>query len=433
MAPITKTFTVKQSKPRIGIIGGTIWGNRGAESMLTTTIGMLRKDFPDARFIIFSYYPEKDRTLIGDLEIKILSSTPFALITGHFLGAIVLKIARMLGLKQQSGKLFNTAVELSSCDVLLEIGGITFSDGREKYLPFNILTIWPAMILGVPVIKLSQALGPFRNGINRNAAGLFLSKCRHIFARGSESLEHLRSLGLPEEKISLSPDIAFCFDLKFSLSHENEEMRRDLVRTLTAIKESGKKIIAISPSVLVEKQSQNAGIDYLGIFNDFMNDMDSRDHHFVIFPNASRKGIKKTHNNDLVAIEKMKEIAILEGQVKVGVSWVTYDINSAAIREIVRISDLLITSRFHAMIAALCERVPVLVVGWSHKYDEVLKLFGLGEYALDFKDADCTGLKDMAVQMVQDQQAIRNRIASKFESIRVLSADQFKQVAKILE
>ena len=50
-------------EPVISIIGGTIWGNRGAESMLVTVIGQLRASFPNARFNVFSYYPAKDREL----------------------------------------------------------------------------------------------------------------------------------------------------------------------------------------------------------------------------------------------------------------------------------------------------------------------------------------------------------------------------------
>ena len=56
-------------KPRISIIGGTFWGNRGAESMLATTIGMISRAFPDARFVVFSYYPEKDRQLVRDNRV----------------------------------------------------------------------------------------------------------------------------------------------------------------------------------------------------------------------------------------------------------------------------------------------------------------------------------------------------------------------------
>ena len=32
------------------------------------------------------------------------------------------------------------------------------------------------------------------------------------------------------------------------------------------------------------------------------------------------------------------------------------------------------------------QKVPVLLVGWSHKYQEVLDFFELGQYAIDFSD-----------------------------------------------
>lgn len=39
----------------IGISGATVWGNRGAEAMLVTTVGQVRERYPDARFYLFSY------------------------------------------------------------------------------------------------------------------------------------------------------------------------------------------------------------------------------------------------------------------------------------------------------------------------------------------------------------------------------------------
>ena len=47
---------------------------------------------------------------------------------------------------------------------------------------------------------------------------------------------------------------------------------------------------------------------------------------------------------------------------------------------------MLLTSRFHAMISALAERTPLLVIGWSHKYAEVLAPFGLADLALAYDD-----------------------------------------------
>ena len=33
---------------------------------------------------------------------------------------------------------------LSQCDLLIDLAGVSFIDGREKFLPFNILTLAPA-------------------------------------------------------------------------------------------------------------------------------------------------------------------------------------------------------------------------------------------------------------------------------------------------
>ena len=132
--------------PVVSIIGGTIWGNRGAESMLVTTIGQLRGFFPEARFNIFSYYPVKDRELAKDERIIILSGKPLAMATRHFFGALVGALCKKTWGKLPGGDFFKISRALAESDVLLDIGGITFSDGREKYLPFNILSIWPAML-----------------------------------------------------------------------------------------------------------------------------------------------------------------------------------------------------------------------------------------------------------------------------------------------
>jgi polysaccharide pyruvyl transferase WcaK-like protein len=44
-----------------------------------------------------------------------------------------------------------------------------------------------------------------------------------------------------------------------------------------------------------------------------------------------------------------------------------------------------ISSRFHSLIAGLSQQVPILAIGWSHKYRELLQLFDLEEYCLDYR------------------------------------------------
>ena len=65
---------------QISIIGGSIWGNRGASAMLETTIGKLREAKLDASYNIFTPYPLKDLSLAADPQLNFFDSRPFAIV-----------------------------------------------------------------------------------------------------------------------------------------------------------------------------------------------------------------------------------------------------------------------------------------------------------------------------------------------------------------
>lgn len=411
-------------KPVVAITGGTICGNRGAESMLTTTIGIIRRDFPDAKFNVFSYYPKKDRSLCRDKDIVILSGKPVALVTRHFLGALLAALIKAFGGKVPGSDFFKIARALDESDVLLDIGGITFSDGRFKYLPFNILTIWPAMLMGVPVVKLAQAVGPFHEFFNRLSASLFLKKCRHIFARGEKTAEFLQELGYPAEKTDLVADVAFLYQPEFSLSLENEER---VAALLTKVKDAHKPVIVFSPSILVDTQSKKKGLDYAAKFYELIERLGADRYHFVFIPNASREGSEKKHNNDLLALVEMRKRAE-EGAVSVDaldvIDWVDYDINTASIRAIIATADVLVTSRYHAMISGLCLAVPTVVIGWGHKYKETMAYFNLAEYSLDFGAADMD-LPGIVQTALDHKKEIHRQIEQNLVKVQDKSGIQF--------
>ena len=162
-------------KPAYSIIAATLSGNRGAEAMLETVVGRLRADRADLHFHVFSYYPDDDRRLIvDDPAISLHSSTPMALVLRLF------PLALLFGLLK---KLFGVGVlRFASADVrglaesaaLVDLAGVAFIDGREKFLPFNILTLLPAWLLGTPIVKMPQATGPFDKGANRALASRVL-------------------------------------------------------------------------------------------------------------------------------------------------------------------------------------------------------------------------------------------------------------------
>ncbi len=422
---------MKSQNPVISIIGGTVWGNRGAESMLTTTIGMIRKNFPKAKFYVYSYLPKKDRELITDKDIVVLSGKPVALVTRHFFAVLFTVFLKAFGFKVPKTRFFNIARALDESDLLLDVGGITFSDGREKYLPFNILSIWPAMIMGVPVIKLAQAVGPFRNPLNRFCAKLFLMPCKHVFARGEKSAEFLRNLGYPEERTDTVADVAFLYSPEFSLSHENDDRVAEL---LAKIKATKKQIVVFTPSILVETQSLKKDLNYAGKFFDLIKVLNSKKYHFVFIPNATRQGSEQTHNNDLLTLERMRSQAEnggLTSDLLESIDWVNYDINTSSVRAIISTANVLVTSRYHAMISGLCLAVPTVVIGWGHKYRETMDYFGLGKYSLDFGDKN-VDLNAIVQDALGKQSDIRSQIIANSDTVRQKAEIQFNFIEREL-
>lgn len=409
---------------KISIIGGTLWGNRGAEAMLETTIGEMRKRCPQAEFGIFSYYAPKDRELITDSTIHVFSSKPTKLVGRHFPWSVLQGFFLLFGIKLP---LPADMAFLRDSDVLLDIGGITYNDDRLKYLPFNVLTNLPAMLMRTPVVKLAQAMGPFHHPLNRMVSKFMLSRCKLVVARGAKTAEHLKDLKLNPARWITAADIAFSFDPAEALTCENEEKVDALVNQLC----SARQRIAVSPSVLVYNKK---GESYLDLLTRMIETLDQEGMQFVVFPNASREGLQDTHNNDLVAVDALRTLAQqkLPAELLTRIAWVDYDINNASIRRLTCQADLLITSRFHAMISGLVCTTPTFVIGWSHKYLETLAGFGLESAAMDYNAAPekiLAAVREMTLQLPQIKAQISERLLENQNS----SAAQFDHLKDVLQ
>ncbi len=403
--------------------------------MLVTAIGRIRSDFPAAEFNVFSYYPEKDSHLASDPRVHVLDGTPFALVFRHFLGALILKVLGLVGITIKSPRVLNIARALKSSDLLLDIGGITFADGREKFLPFNILTIWPAMILGTPVVKLAQAVGPFEHTINRTLARLFLSRCEHIFLRGESSARFITRLNLPPGKTSPAADIAFLYQPDYALSNENASRVSDMLATIQQEKDKGKKVILIAPSILVDRKLSKRNVDYGNLLISALAQLDS-DHCFFIFlPNATREGSLKHHNNDILIIDQIHQRlrdSAHAGSLHKATGFIDYDINTHGIREIVCHADLLITSRYHAMISGLALSIPTIVIGWGHKYRETMAAFGQSKYVLNTTESDFN-LAGLIANALNQSAQIRKDLQNHLPDIQRLAESQFITIRQFIK
>lgn len=420
--------------PHVCIIGATVWGNRGAEAMVTTCIGHLRQRFPQIHVSIFSYLPHRDRELVKDENITIVDARPIALCL-MFPFAVACWIAAKIGIRIADALLPGPLRQLRRSDAMLDVFGISFADGRELFLPFNLLSLLPAFLLDVPVIKLSQAIGPFRNRLNRIAARFTLRRCTKVFARGEETAAHLRLLDLPADTWAPASDLAFIYEPSYSLCSERPERLAAFKEKLQQLKARGAGMVAICPSSVVYNKAVKRQIDYIGSLADMVKRIVQGDRQVLVIPHATREGLNTLRNNDLPVIELLRRRCaadLPEAQMQ-RILWTDFDVSSAGIRNLLQSTDLVITSRFHAMVAALALGIPPLVLGWSHKYREVLKDFALQDCCFDIDhpdmDAFAARLAIMTRPDFQDAQRHKERLAA----VQAATTTQLDYVALLLQ
>lgn len=404
------------------IIGSSLSGNKGAASMLESTIQTLGDKYPGAEFVLLSVYPEEDRRLNIYNNLTILSSSPIKL------GLELLPLALLCRLVHPlRSNIINKSPQLKAIhdsEALLEQGGITFSDGREIYLLYNVISILPAMLLGTKVIKCAQALGPFNNPVNRLVSKSILPRVKLIIARGKKTYEHLVTLGL--RNIELATEYSF----SLSISKENEEeAKRIYAKSSNAIDSHNKINVGISPSTVVNKKCKKAGIDYILLMQWFINDLISKGYIVTLVPHSVRIGTNKLHNNDLPLCQEIHAGV----RNKSSCIFLNDELSSQALRYIIGQTDLFVASRFHAMISSLSMGVPTLVLGWSHKYMEILELFTINKYGIDSSKLSKKVLSESFNELASQRKDIVSGLKKKLPEIRKLSQSHVDLIDKAIK
>lgn len=416
---------------RISIIGATISGNRGAESMLSTVIGRIRENEPDTAFNVFSYYPDDDKKLCNKQNISIYSATPAYLVFVLFPFSCLLGLFKMIRLAFFKPIFPKGVRALDDSDVLIDISGVSFMDGRVKFIPFNVLTIFPAMAVRTPVVKFSQAIGPFKNPLVYISAKIFLARCAMIFARGESTKQNLQALMLRDNILASAADLAFLHKKGYSLSDENQENLESMVSKLKELKERGKTIIGLCPSSVVASKARKEKWNYVKLLYDVVRLLSEKGFAVLLFPNATREKSRKLRNNDLPVIEKTARYLAAFDDYPSDLLVVTKNINTMGIKTLLEYCDLSVVSRFHAMISSLALEKPVVVMGWGHKYQEVMDQFGLGDFVFDYNN-NPELLLDKVLSALEHQEQIKENIKMRLPEVRKNSYSQFAFLSDML-
>lgn len=384
-------------------------GNRGAASMLESAIDNLIEGENGCNFNVFTVYPHEDKKVSSTPNVKLYNGTPFNLAFKLIPLCALDRFLSLMRIRVAPEGLGKDMMALKSSDVILIIGGTTFSDAQPLKILYNIACLLPAILLGKRSMMYSQTLGPIRKWFNRLAGKILLPKISVVVPRGSESLENVRSLGLR--------NAAYFTDSAFTLRVSSETAER--IEKHYAPILAGKKVVGISVNSIVEGKCGIRGIDHNGSFAALIRYLQEKGYFVLFVPHSMRERSTSRHNNDLFTVDDVLEL--LPSTEGIHVVREPYDCKE--LRVVVGLSDFYVASRFHSMISALCTNVPVLVYGWGfQKYREVLEEFDLVQYCHDVLELSGDNLIRGFEEIVRDQDEIREKMREHLPRVRESSA-----------
>lgn len=407
----------------IAITAASYSGNKGAYAMLQSSIKQLESIYGERLNInLMSVYPSADKKQAPFDFIKIISCKPEQLLFVAFPLAILYKF---LGWIPFSKKLFQRNKIIKAylkTDLVIDEAGISFVDSRGFVMnTYAFVSAAVPLLLGVPVVKYSQAMGSFHSWTNRLLAKWILPHLELICARGEITKRNLAGIGITK-------NVRLCADGVFSMPEDifSTELVDGICEQDSFYAE---KTVSLSISSVVEQKCIKMGIDYVDVMIRFVDFLNEQDYHVLIIANAAREGKTKPRNNDLLVCN-----AVYEGvRQKDKVRWYPKEMTAEEIRAFISHTDVLVASRFHAMIEALEKGVPTLLIGWSHKYQEVLDMFELGQYAADFSTLSVDKLKAKFEEFIAEKETIREKIASHIDAVKESSQRNIQYISEVID
>lgn len=416
-----------ERKVTVAITAASYSGNKGAAAMLQSSIGQLKEVYGERLHIyLMSVYPSEDRSQCPHDCVTIVPAQPQRVLFAAFPSAVCWRMLRWCAPIRElllKNKMLKAYLE---ADLVIDEAGIAFSDSRGWVLnTYAFACAAVPLLMGTPVVKYSQALGPFHQTYNRILAKWILPKLRLVIARGRLSYAHLRAAGIRE-------NVVCCADGAFTMPPAPETAER----VARYCKKAGfSHTVALSVSSVVERRCKKAGIAYCKIMAEFIAYLTGHGFQVWMFANAARIHSKKPRNNDLMTGDAIARAYQRITHEKGGcrLIWEHREMEAEEIRAMAAQCECLVASRFHAMVFALSEQVPVMLVGWSHKYQEVMEQFGLSAYASDYSSLSLAKLVQDFEHFWENRDKIRQSIKENLPGVRESSRKNMEYILKILD
>ena len=289
---------------------------------------------------------------------------------------------------------------------VIDVGGYQFGDpwgNKYAWRKASAVKYW--IRSGMPVFFLPQTWGPCSSKSISSAIRSIINTATLSFVRDETSLAEVQRLvGKHNSKVRFAHDIAWNF------RGDDLSAGRQLLREAGLLLKSNTMTVCLTPNLQVYRRCEGTGAknEYIGVLRDIVEHL-CRVHnaqvilvgHQILKDNSETEDDRTLCNYVLSSVDRSLPVVHLD---KV--------LAASQIKSVIGNCDLLLSSRYHALIAGLSQGIPAATIGWSHKYDELMAEVGISSNVISLPKANKEILKDIDV-IIRRMPQTREVIASK--------------------
>jgi polysaccharide pyruvyl transferase WcaK-like protein len=372
---------------KIIIYGVNIGKNLGGPSLILGVVNMVQTIYKDSEIIIYQR-AEIDEIAVKDIPC-VVKKVPYLKPSSIFIECLKYKF----GLKPKNIEKRLLFESLKNADIVANVFGICFhrpstkKSGYPRVVKSTLSSYdlgFCAKILGTKSIKCTASYGPLMHTFDLRSAKI---AARFVFdkmyAREKESKKHLEQVA-PKMNIIVTPDLANYMDIKKTINIQNRigiSISHKIIRQWEA-KESYIEIIVNLCNYIIKKYQ----LPIILIPNEINNDNTYNDN------DVATDIFLKVHNKELISILNVEMLTAVE------------------IKQEIAECKALIASRYHSCVAALSAGVPLIVIGWHNKYQELMELYKQEKWLFRQDNCDTNGLIKMFDEFLYNLESIHKTL-----------------------
>ena len=362
---------IKAGKPlKIVVSGAARQMNLGGPSIFHGLVKVFRRVFPECEIV----YHEPGSGFTGEAQadphhsgIRIWRGNPDAKKT-----ILAAWRSRLPGGFRTGRSLEQILVEeIRTANLFVDAWGIDFTDRLSRMNVRGALLGKPllraAAISGTPAVHYTASYGPMHGRWMRLAARQVLGRhCALVFCREERSQEILKECGVPDAKLPLAPDTGFL------MSRQDVELEGV---------DPHRPVLGVSISHQIIRQWQ-APTPYLDLIAELCDRAIAQwQVQVLLIPNEMTSAgydDRAVARDVLARVKNRTEVRVLPAERYSG----------PELKGAIGRCDFFVASRYHSIVAAMSLGVPTVVIGWHHKYAELLAKFRQDDVGLS--SADCS-------------------------------------------